>query len=152
MMESLNKKLLAVQYTHHLTGMPTDMKRRYIQRELNHVFPPDNKARSSYTLAMKRMDKNTVLAIHNTIYEKLRRENYVKAYRLQQRLIRYKEIIEKRCFFVNELEINQIFDDFKNMEAEFFNLNTNVYQQQVTVNERIPSPRRIVAMFNRFRG
>jgi len=109
------------------------------------------KKQDSAVEAVRKQDSNTFRAVHQVIYEPLRKETFSKAKDIMREISSVRVALLRRIFFVDEFELQEFWEKYIDLEERLHQLRVDVLNQVPKDMDSPSSARSIVRLFNRLR-
>jgi hypothetical protein len=102
------------------------------------------------TANVRHFDPKTAIAVLISSYEPSRKETFRLAREINTALLDLSKLLRRRCFLIEDLELDELFAEFTLLEDRLSALTVSTYEQSVEKPFVLPSPRKIVSLFNKF--
>jgi hypothetical protein len=109
------------------------------------------KKQNSATETVRKQDGNTFRAVHQVIYEPLRKQTFKDARILMTEITAVRVSMLRRVFFIEETELLEFWDKYLDLEERLHLLRTDVLDQVPKDNNPATSSRSVVKLFNRLK-
>jgi len=102
------------------------------------------------TANVRHFDPKTAIAVLIASYEPARKETFKQAREINTALLNLSKVLRRRCFFIEDLELDELYGQFILLENKLSALTVSTYEQSVEKPFVVPSPRKIVSLYNKF--